>query len=132
MLTPAYCVFPEADEPCAATAEATGLAEATAVRLSVPCTSFCTGMEPTRRADGHQRSGCSLCRRSSLCCDCGTARNALRVVVVLVLARVARHTGRGASEAVAAALRVSRAVGCDSSCDQRREDVRVTSHGTSL
>lgn len=65
-------------------------------------------------------------------CRRGAARDALRVVIVLVLAVVARHTGRGASEAVAAALRISCAFGRNSGCHQGREDERVTSHVDSL
>jgi hypothetical protein len=88
---------------------------------------------PTRRANCHHCGGSSgLCRRSSVSWCCGAARDALRVVIVLVLALVARHTSRGASEPVAATLRISRAVGCDSGCHQGREDDRVTSHGKSL
>lgn len=54
------------------------------------------------------------------------------IVIVLVLAIVARHTCRGARPTTAATLRISRAFSRTGSCHQGRESERIASHDESL
>src|SRR5690242_585263 len=94
--------------------------------------------------DCYERGGCDSCfngygsfgRRigsfsgtsGSLCRPRDSTWNTLVEPIILVLAMITRNTCHGTSPATATTLRISRTVGCSSSCHQGGENKRIASH----